>query len=151
MAEKELKINIKFIGIEILSKSMAERPVGFPVGIINYNFDIKVQSQVIADQKILMPIVTAKINELSTSQKIAEIKTACLFSIENFNEIIKKNEDGTLYHIPRELELILRPVALSTTRGIIYSEFRGTYLANAIMPIIFMDTMKEEKMESIQP
>ncbi|MDP4285080.1 MAG: hypothetical protein Q8891_11700 [Bacteroidota bacterium] len=149
MDKKELNINIKFIGIDIMSKSMVERPANFPVGIVEYNFEIKVESKVIADQKILMPVVTVKINELTTSERLAEIKAACLFSIENFDEIIAKKEDNGLYNIPVELEKLLRPVALSTTRGIIFSEFRGTYLANAIMPIIFMDTMKEEKSEAL--
>ena len=96
----------------------------------------------------MVPHVTVKINELNTSQKLAEIKVACLFNIKNFNDVIKRNEESDVYHIPKELELIIRPVAISTTRGIIYSEFRGTYLANAIMPIVFMDTMKEEKVDN---
>ena len=83
------------------------------------------------------------INEASKKYELAKFRIAFLFEIEDFENVIKLN-DQNIYIVPHHFENIFKPVAISTARGIIYSEFRGTYLQGAIMPVIFMNTLVEE-------
>lgn len=139
------KIGLRFIGIHTVSKDMFEMPSDFPNSATHqFNFEIKAETKVQAEKSIVMSVVHVTISETNKPLKLAKVVTACLFEIEDFVNVIKKN-DNDLYHIPDQLEALIRPVAISTVRGIIYSEFRGTYLNNAIMPIVFMDTFKVNK------
>jgi len=61
--------------------------------------------------------------------------------IENFEEKIKLNDERK-YVIPTAFEMFMRSVSISTTRGIVYAELRGTYLHNAIMPVFLIDKME---------
>ena len=46
------------------------------------------------------------------------------------------NKQHTLVDLPQEFITLLNSIALSTTRGVMFSQFRGTVLHNAILPII---------------
>lgn len=141
----EQKYLIKFTGIQIVSKELAERPADMkPLPI--FNFEIKVENKVQAQHNLVFTIVHITITEAEKPAILSKLTSNCVFEIENFKDVIKLNENG-LFHIPPNLDAILRPVAISTTRGILYSEFRGTYLDAAIMPIIFMDTLKQLPIE----
>jgi len=136
MAE-ERKVPI-FVGIQIISKSVSEMPVDFSVTPI-FGFNIRVETRVDAQEHLVMPFVHVTITETKRTEELAKIIVACLFRIVDFEHEITLNQDG-LYNVPIEIESLIRPISISTVRGIIYSELRGTHLNNAIMPIIFMDS-----------
>ena len=139
--EDESKYLIKFTGIDLVCKELAERPPEMePLPI--FNFEIKVENKVQASHNLVLTLVYITITEAGKPAILAKLTSNCVFQIENFKDVITLQENG-LFHIPNNLDAILRPVAISTTRGILYSEFRGTYLHGAIMPIIFMDTLKQ--------
>ena len=62
---------------------------------------------------------------------------ACLLQVDEFDNKILLNE-SKLYVIPPQLETIIRTVSVSTARGILYSELRGMYLHNVILPVVYM-------------
>lgn len=72
--------------------------------------------------------------------QLAFFKTALVFEIFEFDEIFK-NVGEDKYDIPVGLEILLKSAGISTTRGIIYSEVRGTYLHGAVLPLIDMATL----------
>ncbi len=144
----DIKIALRFVGLYIVSKEMSEMPLDLSLTPV-FNFDIRVESKVQAPRNLILSVVHVSISELNKPLKLANISTACLFEITDFINVVKPNEAG-LYVIPEQLEALIRPVSISTTRGIIYSEFRGTYLNNAIMPIIFMDTFKPMPIENAE-
>jgi len=50
-------------------------------------------------------------------------------------EHIKQNKKGT-HLIPDYLQLSVNTIALSTTRGLLFAQFKGTALHGAILPVI---------------
>jgi hypothetical protein len=132
-----------FIGIHIISKNVVEllQPL---INSVVFSFNIKVETQVQAENRLVVSVVSVTITEQNRSLELANFKIACLFQIDNFSETIKANEQG-VYIVPPDFEATTRPVSISTARGILYSELRGTYLNNAIMPVIYMDTFVEEQ------
>lgn len=54
--------------------------------------------------------------------------------LETLNDYYDKETNSVF--LPEPLILTLNSISISTLRGIIYSEFRGTFLQNATLPII---------------
>ena len=133
----EEPIGFRFTQIHIVSKNMATIPFTEPQS--SYNFDIKVAFKVNADHALVMPHVYINIQKNDKSETLASFEVAYVFEIIDFENVIKLNENN-LYDIPKQLEDTIKPVCISTTRGIIFSELRGTYLHNAILPVVYMDS-----------
>jgi hypothetical protein len=60
---------------------------------------------------------------------------ACSFEIENFEEIFIKTSVNA-YNIPNDVMVTLISLSISTLRGIMFDQLRGTYLHNAFLPIL---------------
>lgn len=141
MENKNKKIELRFVGIQVFSKQLTEKPSSLSRTPV-FHFEIQVKSKVQAEKKLIISMVDINISEKDKSLILGKASTGCIFKIEDFQNVIKKNDEDDLYFIPEELQNLIRPVAISTARGIIYSEFKGTYLNNAILPIIGMETVK---------
>lgn len=140
----EAPIGFRFVGIQILSKSMPPAPSA-EVGANNsYSFTILVEVKTDETTQMVCPVVHIKIINGENPEHdavLASFIVAYYFQIEDFGSVIVKNADGA-FVIPTQLDNIIKPAAISTTRGIIFTELRGTYLQNAIMPIVFMDNFQ---------
>jgi hypothetical protein len=137
-------IEFRFVGIEIKSKILNE--LGNSKIDASVTFNIRVESKVAQDQGIVIMNVIVKIYDAKDSQIFAEFNIDCIFHIIDFEKHIKLNEQS-LFVIPPNLEAIFKPVSISTVRGVIYSELRGTYLNTSIMPVVFMDQMVHESIK----
>ena len=141
-------ITIRFKAIEILSKSLTPPP---NVGIIgdNFNFQINAIISVNEQEKLILVVVDIKISEVGKEDIIlGSIVVGCGFAIENFSDTLNKNEEGK-YNIPAQVDTLVKAMAVSTTRGIMFTEFRGTVLHQAILPIVFLPTPEIEKANDI--
>jgi hypothetical protein len=125
---------IVFKGLEILEKSMQRRP-DEGVNITAFNFDVNVESRLNPNERSILVIVRINLKEGGKDPNIASITTVCLYVLDNYDEVLLKN-DGATYEIPADLNTLLQSVSVSTVRGIMYSEFRGTYITAAILPVI---------------
>jgi len=54
--------------------------------------------------------------------------------LNDFDNIITKGDGG--YVIPHELNVAINRISLSTSRGILFSELRGYYLQDMILPLL---------------
>lgn len=142
--ENTLPIIFRFASIQIISKTVVElsREAIAP----SFNFDIRVETRVKAPQSLVVVFVYVNIKDVDKKDPIASFVVACLFEITDFDKIILLNEEN-VHIIPPQLSSIFTPVSISTTRGVIFSELRGTHLHNAIMPVVFMNQLKEEEKE----
>lgn len=147
MANEEV-IHYRIVNVDVISKSMAQRPAGD--NIEKYFFDLQFQIKVLAENKIVIPIVSIKIRgEENEKKELASIEIACLFEVIDFEKFILMNDKG-VYIIPPILESAITPIAISTSRGVMYSEFRGTHLNNAILPVIMMNSLKKNESENVK-
>ena len=143
MAEKTFRI--KLDRVELLEKTMSRAQPATPV----FNFQIKAQSIIHREEKTVITFIGIAVKNESSEIKLAEFLTACGFIIENFEEVIEKDEQG-LDLMPVELDNTLKSISISTTRGIIYSELRGTALHGAYLPIILADSLQPTDEKFIQ-
>lgn len=137
MEQKNYKIRIE--GVDLLNKSLNNLPIP-----INGLFNHQLKTQAIGDEKknLVIVFIQVKISNIEEPVNLlGEINIAIRFGIENFKEDFPKDESGK-YLIPFEVENLLKSISISTLRGIMFSEFRGTVLHNAILPVILMDSLK---------
>lgn len=101
-----------------------------------FNFEVSAQTRLIPEIKVIAIAVGVKIREEKDTQNVfATIKTVVGFEIDNFQELITQDEKG-VYNVPFKVEAMARRIAISTTRGVMFSYLKGTYLNKAILPII---------------
>lgn len=142
---KELEPQIRLHGIELISSSFSKQPdLG---GIKNFNFNINIENKIDFDRKLVIAFVKIDVKPFDETHPIvASFEAGIGVEVLNFNDVINpynttKNNSIVL---PKEFETILRTIAISTMRGIMFSELRGTYLHSAILPIIITQILLPE-------
>jgi hypothetical protein len=110
-------------------------PVVQNAAITSFNYNINIESRADAANKLVFVIVHVQIKNDNQTNILGALSVSCVFEIENFEEMIKTEPDGKL-NIPQPLIDTLNSISISTTRGIMFSTFKGTFLHNAILPVI---------------
>jgi len=131
---KDFKVDLQLKSIELLKGSI-ELPAIPDVSLTNFNFNINLESKSDSINKLLFVIISVEIKSEDQNHLLGSLAASCIYSISNFDEMIKIEADGRL-NIPQPLIEILNSISLSTTRGIMFSTFKGTFLHNAFLPII---------------
>jgi len=135
MKSDKTKVLVRF-GIKSI-KIIEERiscPANQVSQIKSINFNIKVDHQIEEKDRSIAVIVEiiVKSNELNTI--IASLTVACIYKIENFKSLIDKNTGKPIF--PSEFKTVLNSISISTARGVMYSQFRGTFMNFNILPVI---------------
>jgi hypothetical protein len=131
---KDLNVEMQIRAIELLNESL-KLPADSNTAITTFNFNINIESKADALNKLVFVIVHVEIKNDNQSLVLGALSVSCIFEIVNFNDIIKIEEDGKL-NIPQRLIETLNIISISTTRGIMFSTFKGTFLHGAVLPII---------------
>lgn len=131
---KDFTVDLQMKSIELLKGSISLPSVP-EVSLNNFNFNISLESKADATNKILFVIVSVEIRSEDQNQVLGSLAVSCIYSIVNFDEVVKIEADGKL-NIPQSLVEILNSISISTTRGVMFSTFKGTFLHNAFLPII---------------
>jgi hypothetical protein len=131
---KDFDVEMQIKSIELLSSTL-NLPANPNAPLINFNFNISVESRADAANKLVFVIVHVKINNDDQSMLLGALSLSCIFEIANFEDVIKIETDGQLI-IPQGLINTLNTISISTTRGVMFSTFKGTFLHGAVLPII---------------
>lgn len=107
---------------------------------IDTNFDIKI----LMEEHISFIIsVVYEYQHKKNKFVLFNFKYAFDFYIDNFNSLIKKN--GKNVDISSHVLYTFFSISYSTSRGLIFSETKGTYLEKIYLPIIDSKKYIEEK------
>ena len=131
---KNFSAEIKFTGIELL-KSAINMPSSQDVPLNNFNFNITIESKGDAEKKLLFVIVNIEVKSFDQKEILGSIVTSCIYEIMKFSELVEIDSNGKMIVNPQLVE-ILNSISISTTRGAMFTTFKGTYLHQAILPII---------------
>lgn len=134
---EEKKFTYRIDGIDIIEKSIFRSNI--KDGEVQ-NFEIKTQTLVDDSKDLIIILVQVKVKKAEEPNEIAKVIIGVGFNIENFKNVFEKNEKD-LYIIPPNFENMLKTISISTMRGVMYSEFRGTYLHTSILPIVMTDSL----------
>lgn len=148
---KPLTYDIKFVSVELLSKSLTDISGPKVIESMEFYFNFLVDIKLGPPQKVAAVLTNIAIQNKEDSKELARFSTLCVFELKDFENIFKETSDGR-FETPVDLEIILKSAGISTTRGIMVSELRGTYLHNAILPVIDMATLiNEQRDKQLQP
>ena len=129
---EQLNVSFQLKGIELNSMNLNQPQIPLNQER-NYNFNINVEQRINIEEKLV--IVSTTIDLIHEADKLihASIKTSCIFLVENLQVF---NSDADQVKLPDQFVVALNSISLSTTRGIMFSQFKGTFMHNVFLPIV---------------
>lgn len=129
--DQQLKFQIR--GIEILDVNLIHPNIPIPSETI-FHFNLHLEHRVNIESNLV--IVTASIDVIHEDKttKLAFLKASCIFEVTNLHDFINEPDKAVVF--PDEILVSFNSVSISTIRGIMFSQFKGTFLHSAILPII---------------
>jgi hypothetical protein len=142
MSKEKQDINWQIRAIELLDYSLSY-PSENLGDTLTYQFDVNIEHKLKIEDNLLLVITSINIYHNGKKTSLGQFKSSCVFSIENLNSFIEE-KSGHL-NLPEQFITTLNSVSISTTRGLMFSQFRGTFLHNAILPIVDPTKFKAHK------
>jgi hypothetical protein len=124
---------LRLHGLEIIEKSYFA--IAPPPENQEFNFDFNAKAGVDPDRKLVIILIELSVRKIDDQNVLSKLTTATAFEMPNLEQDLIKQENGQ-YGVPPELDTMFKSIALSTARGILFSELRGTPLHRAILPLI---------------
>jgi len=140
MATKKVTTEVVFRlkGIEILDERLESHPNDMDE-IKLFNFTVNVEQKINSEKKLVICAVEVLITSgKDNSLFLGSIKVGCIFEIENFE--LFYNYKTNKVSFPKTFESNMILISMSTTRGVMFSQFKGTYLHNAFLPVIAINS-----------
>jgi len=126
-------ISFQLKGIELLDFCFNHPKKQIPAQMV-FNFDIKLEHKITADSNFIAVVVTININNDQRDIKFGSIMVSCIFEIPELKEYIDPKNNAP--KLPEEFLTTINSISISTIRGVMFSQFRGTFLQNAILPVV---------------
>ncbi len=134
MSKKKDPIQFQIRSIELLESSLILP--GKPLSESSvFEFDINLEHHITnPEDTSFIVICNVRIMGETESELYGKIRTSCVYEIPNLSEYYFKEDNR--FTLPDQLIFSLNSIAISTTRGMMFSFYRGTFLHNAILPIV---------------
>jgi hypothetical protein len=137
---KANKPESKIFNFQIKSVELIKQNLELPETKINpitsFNFNIGVEQKLDYKNKLLIVITHVEITPTENLDlKLGSASVACVFSIENFEEVIKSDKKG-VPHVDEIITQTLNSISISTSRGVLSQVFKGTFLHQAVLPVL---------------
>lgn len=102
-----------------------------------YNFDINIQHNITDKDNLIVVAPTILIRINNEEIIYGKFKANIFFQVQNLDDF--KNQDNSKFDIPDPFITTLNSISISTLRGLMFLAFKGTFLHNAILPIVNPD------------
>ena len=131
--QKEENFTFSIKGIEVLDFNLIV-PTDDINKIKTYKFNINAEQKINLENKLIFDVISVDILNEDTESKLGSIKVSVIYELNNIEKFIDKNNQTVKLH--SELVAHLNDISISTTRGVMFSQFKGTHLHNAFLPVI---------------
>jgi hypothetical protein len=108
----------------------------------NFTFDIGIETNIDQNQKVVIVSTLVRITADDKITELGRVNCACVFSVQNFEEVIVAKDDH-VFELANSFAEAINSIAISTTRGFMASELKGTILHYAFLPIIDVKTLSK--------
>lgn len=132
-------ITYKINAVELLNLKM-QHPTDQNVNYNAFHFDMKLQHRVNDENKLVFVITNVTVKSQDKQVEMATLQSSCIFEVENFENLMGQDQK---VQFPQEFLDEINAMAISTTRGIMYSEFKGTFLHKAILPVFKSESLRK--------
>jgi len=123
----------KLAGIELLDIHIyhEKRPQS---EIKQYHFNINIEHKINMKKQLVSAITSVSVLHEDNATLLGSIKVACNYEVKNLEEFA--DYENRTVDFPEEMLTILNSASISTTRGVMYANFSGSFLHNAHLPLI---------------
>ncbi|MFN8258142.1 MAG: hypothetical protein U0W24_20805 [Bacteroidales bacterium] len=133
MKVPEQNIEFQLKAIELIDVNLKHPAIPFNQPTL-FHFNINIEHKINPDNNLVIVIAFINILHEDKETNLGSLKSSCIFEIVNFNEFYNKETNQVSF--PDNILVTLNSITISTVRGIMFSQFKGTFLHNAILPII---------------
>ncbi len=140
--KKDTNIGFQIDAIELLD-SCLNAPKQLLTTNTVFQFEINLEHRLNVDNGIVIVICLVSIYNDTNEQLLGQLKSSCIFSVENLSTYINAKTKAS--KLPDYFATTLNSISISTTRGLMFSFFRGTFLHNAVLPIIDPQSISIDK------
>ena len=102
---------------------------------LNFGFTVSLETRANANNKLVFIIVTIEIKSEEQTHSFCKMAASCVYEVENFNEVIEVSTEGKI-EIDKQFNDLFNSVSISTVRGVLFSYLKGTFLHNALLPLV---------------
>ncbi len=139
----ENKISFSIKGIEIVNSAiMAPAGVG---AVYNFNFELKFRTIINQKEGVLSVFSDAVIKDLSINTQVGQYSALFHYAVSDLENVLIKNGQNPS-EIPQPLLNALLGISASTLRGMMFEAFKGTFLHDAILPVVDIMALQPELM-----
>jgi hypothetical protein len=126
-------MQFRIVALDILEANLIAPPQDLPKEIM-FQFDVNIEHRWNTDDEIFIVVTTIAIFSNEKKHLLSTFKTNTVFKVEDLvNHVDTANGKNNM---PMDVVLDINELAISTTRGSLFSFLKGTFLHNAILPII---------------
>ena len=136
-----VNVGFQLRSIELL-KGNLELPPQTNLKLESFAFNITLEDRPNPVNKLLFVVVSVDIMSENQDRLFGSIAVSCIYEIKDFDDVVKVNADGRV-GMPKEFADMVHSLSISTTRGVMFSTFKGTFLHNAVLPIIDPRSLEE--------
>jgi len=128
------EVGVRLVGVELVELHTTPKS-DFNFSNHEFAFKTEIECKLNKEKKWAMVTVGIDLQDNVSKRQLAQLKNMCVFEVQGFDSVIHLDADGR-FNVDESLMALFNTVAYATTRGVMYSEFRGTYLHNAFLPLI---------------
>lgn len=139
-SDKPINIEFKISSIELVEKSF-HTPEFKNNKLPETQFDLSINFNIDKSNKRVISVLEVKIKTVPEAIVVAGATIACSFDILNFDDVVVST--GETMGIPDPIVETLNIITIGTARGIMFNEFKGTWLHNTILPVIDPKSFKQ--------
>lgn len=122
-------------GIELLSFSLAPEPSENGEKQVGYVFNVQQEQKTNPDKQLVIVFTTVTVQQSGSSIPLASAMVACGFGVASFAGTLTRQANGE-YQIASGIGQAVSRAATGITRGILYSQLRGSYLQDCVLPLL---------------
>ena len=120
-------------GIELLEASL-NHPNHAIADLKVFHFDIKLEHKLSVENKIIAVLIYVDLFNEQKDIKLGSITSSCIFEVTNMLDFIDTKSNNI--NFPEDFLTTVNSITISTARGIMFNQFKGTFLHNAFLPIV---------------
>lgn len=102
---------------------------------IHFNFDVQIEMQADLPMNLLIVIVRVLINNEQQTKTLGKIAVSYSFEVLDLKDKVEENAQKKP-QLAQQMSDTVNSIALATTRGLMFANFKGTALHHAYLPVI---------------
>ena len=132
------KFSFKIEGIELLEYSLKAPQTILPDNL-EYKFEIGIEHKISIELSKIFVICSIAIHCESENTQFAHAKISCIYDLPDVDKFMDK--ENNKIQLPEIIGVTLNSISISTSRGVMFTLLRGTFLHNVILPIVDPKTL----------